>query len=158
MKRLLWFFVFILCIVSVSFSEGKDFIDKEVIEISNNGKISRENPFRALNFKVVKDKIYVQGKILRDTVIYKKGETFEWDVPYVILAKGHTMQMYSSLWNRMLGKTEKQQQQVVCAVRMTGGIQTVPETLILGETFYLMSRPGLMGLDYITVFRGETEK
>jgi hypothetical protein len=145
-------------ITSFALAKSNYYIDKEVIQIDKDGKISKESPFRKLTFNIIKDRIYVEGRITRDTSAYKKGENFAWEKPYVIMSKGVTIPHEPSFWELSFwtGKPEPQQN-VMCAVRMAPGLNSVPETLLLGDKFYMMSRPGMIGLDYLTIFRGERE-
>jgi hypothetical protein len=142
-------------------AEQRTFIDKEVFIYSRDGKTSREKPFRELTFSTqsdkikVGDKIYVSGKITKDTPAYKSGETFKWASPFTVTSLSSTFPQQSLLYQWFQVGKYKEAESVIHASRTeSGGPGGEPELLILGKYFYMMVRFSSL-TDGVLIIKGE---
>ena len=147
--------IFLVIIAMSAHAEKRAYKDEAIIQVSINGKITKEKPGYINYFDIKKDKIYQKSIAIRDVGGVKKGETWEDKTPYIVIGEGFTLPYDPPFLEKLLGPAKIRSQKVICAVRMNRGlIGTSATNLILGEDFSFEYRP-VVGFGGITIFTGK---
>ncbi|MFH1709817.1 MAG: hypothetical protein ABH860_01950 [bacterium] len=136
MKKVFIVFIIVSLIVSCSSAAKKSFKVESVIWVMNDGSTERGE-------KVVKTRSFeVENGYVYDSGIRTDGQSFGTDVPFKIYTSNQDAVLSNKIFGMVRNSFAKEKiESVISAITIHSGTRPLAETLILGETFYVMSRP-----------------
>ena len=144
MKKVALLFIVLLLIGNIAFAETRTFQTERVIWVMNDGSIEKsEKATKTRTFEIKKGYVYDSG-------VKTNGEYFGTDTPFQIYATNQE----AVLSDKLFGIIERpfsnaKTESVVSAITVHSGMRPLAETLILGDSFYMLSRPSVAYNGYI---------
>jgi len=148
MKKIIICLLLILFVSPLATAEKITFNTEKVVWVMHDGSIQKSDKATKIRtFEVIGDYIYDSG-------IKTNGEIFGTDVPYKIYARGKEAILYNKLFGIINNPfSQPKIESCISAINIHSGLSPLAETLILGESFYILSRP-LLGYDGFIIETG----
>ena len=133
-------------------------MDKRVLSIDINGKVTKEEPGCINQFTIIGDKIYQKTIAWKEANGMKKGEVWESSTPFNIIGRGRNIPFDPSVIDKLTGAGRIKQQSVIIAARIQDNLLARCQTdLIIGDDYYFEYRP-ILGFSGVSIFTGNRIK